>query len=124
MSEFRIWGRDENEYVDLEKYTMVVDTNGNVYQLVFGKSEDCVFRGIVGRYVVERKSGMAIDGEELYENDVVYVAGSGNAKVSLDPILGFIFKKSDGSWESAVDVLAENDLERKIGTIHDKNVRW
>jgi len=59
--------------------------------------------------------------KELYENDIVYIAGTGNCIVSICPILGVSFRSiEDGnSVEAAHDVLMECDLGELIGSVYE-----
>jgi hypothetical protein len=57
---------------------------------------------------------------DIYENDIVYIAGTGNCIVGICPVLGVFFRSisDNGAVESAHDVLMENDLGAVIGNIY------
>lgn len=70
-----------------------------------------------------KKSGVRDDnnnGEMLYTNDIVYVAGKGNLIVEIDPYDGVVFlDKSRTIEETAGDAIMEGDLGKKVGNIFD-----
>lgn len=58
-----------------------------------------------------------IAGDEICENDIVYIAGLGNAIAKISPHSGLEFNRGDES-ASYVDAIAEKDLGAIAGNIH------
>lgn len=59
------------------------------------------------------------NGVEIYEGDIVYIAGTGNCAAGISPILGVFFKDVGGACElDAHDVLMEDDMWLVVGNIH------
>ena len=59
-------------------------------------------------------------GKEIYEGDIVYLAGSGNCIVSITPSLGVTFTEIDdkfGVW-GCHEELMESNVESIIGNIY------
>ena len=61
------------------------------------------------------------NGQEIYEGDIVYLAGTGNCKVGTCPILGTTFTdiKDELSVEDAHDAIMENNLGHIAGNIYE-----
>ena len=57
-------------------------------------------------------------GVELFEDDVVRVAGSGNCRVGICSLYGVIFIDKDGSENPYIDDLVEGDIGELLGNIH------
>lgn len=57
------------------------------------------------------------NGVEIYESDVVYVAGRGNCKVEISSTYGVIFIDSNGFENPYIDCVAELDYPTVIGNV-------
>jgi hypothetical protein len=55
------------------------------------------------------------NGVEIYESDVVKVAGTGNCQVKICPSYGVVFMDGDGYERPYIDCVAENDHPEIIG---------
>ena len=58
-------------------------------------------------------------GVELFEGDIVYIAGTGNCTTKICPMFGVTFWGADDGPETYHDNLMEGDIGDIIGNIHE-----
>ena len=57
-------------------------------------------------------------GVELFEGDIVYIAGVGNCKVVICPLYGVSFSNNGAMDGNYIDSLVEGDIGELLGNIH------
>lgn len=57
-------------------------------------------------------------GQDIYEGDIVYIAGFGNGVASICHANGAEFTDRNGDYRAARHAAAENDIGEVIGNIH------
>ena len=113
MIKFRAWDKSEKRYMVDE--AIFINADGESFDYT---DEAMVLNG----WIIEQSTGLKDKnntGVELFEGDVVYVAGSGNCAVTICPFMGVCFENDDVGSEPYHDALMDSDVGEKLGTIHE-----
>lgn len=107
MKKFRLWNKLDSCFVDPVLITAFPRLLG---EILLGISDDCIADQWLG---IKDYNGV-----EIYENDIVHIAGTPNGVASINSFLGVVYTDRNNEFACHHDAMAENDRPTVIGNIH------
>ena len=110
----------ELRYSNLHDGGFYVNTKGVMYMHTIPKSETGLDTDFYKSYDVDVFTGIQDSkGDDVYVNDIVYIAGFGNGVVEICPFYGVQICNSNGESRDASIALAEGDFGEVVGNIYE-----
>lgn len=115
-TKFRIYDKEENEYMQEPDYRWMLSRNGKLYN-----SEEDKWREVGERYVVEFQTGVTcVKGDYIYEGDVSECYFYGVPYSEIDYV---IFDEDQFKLKRNDIYLSCAESNKIIGTIHDEKYK-
>lgn len=107
MKKFRLWNTIDKCFVKEDSLRIVPELLTKV------------LLGLDTNYIADQWLGIKDhNGVEIYENDIVHIAGTPNGVASINSFLGVIYRDHNDEFISHYDAIAENDPPTVVGNIH------